>query len=376
MLDNITLYTLIFYVSLLLPILLVFLLSRYYSVDREKILFNYFAPAYLLFVLLLIGLRPIGEQGFTDTLMYIEWFDKSQRLNIIQTKDIGFGLLIFITSKILTIRLFFVVCILLSFITLYWVSKQVSKRYWFLFFLGTMVSLYFWNHQVFTLRQGIASLVFLAALFHQKIFFRILLLVIAVSFHKSFLLPLFCYVMIIFYNKTYFYLALWLVSIPVSYYFGNEIGKSISYLFPEDIRYYYVSKTAEELNAMRFRWDVVLYSSIFVILPYYFKCKDKKYVNIFNLYLLTNIFTILIIWPAGDFIHRFAYLSWFLSPVLVYYPLLREKERFSFKPFLKFVTGFYILILFYLGLKLYKQDFQFVNRQVANKEVIRISNFL
>lgn len=371
MLDNITLYTIVFYVSLSLPIFLIFLLSKNYSLEREKLLFNYFAPAYLLFVFLLIGLRPIGEYGFTDTTMYINWFDKSKEFNIIQLKDIGFGFLIFIASKILSIRLFFILCSALSFLALFWVSKQVSKRYWFLFFLGSMVSLYFWNHQVFTLRQGIASLVFLVALFHKKLFFRILFLLIAASFHKSFLLPLFCYLIISFYNKTNFYLVLWIISIPVSYFFGNEIAASISYLFSEDIRYYYLSKTADQINLIRFRWDVVLYSSIFVILPSYFKCKDEKYLTIFNLYLLSNIFTILIIWPAGGFIHRFAYLSWFLSPVLVYYHLFIGKKTFNFELYLKMIVAFYVLILIYLGLKLYKQDFRFVEIHQTNEEVLR-----
>lgn len=370
MIDNITLYTIIFYSSLALPIFFIFLLSEFYSVEREKLFYNYFVPIYLLFVVLLIGLRPIGPNGFTDTQMYIQWFEKSKNMNIIPSKDLGFGFLIWISSKIFTIRVFFIICVLLSFGTLYWVSIQVNRRYWFLFFLGTMVSLYFWNHQVFTLRQGIASVVFLAGLFRKKLFFRFFLFLIAISFHKSFLLPVLCFIVVSFFNKTNFYLLLWFISVPISYFFGNEIGKFCFAIFPEDIRYYYVMQPSDQINFMGFRWGVVFYSLVFIIFPYYYKCNDSNYKKIFNLYLLTNIFTIFIIWSAGGFIHRFAYLSWFLTPLLVYYPLLTRKLNFTYKPYLKVITGFYVFILVYLGVKLYKHDFKFVSTDQTITQLI------
>lgn len=359
MLDDITLFTIIFYVSLSLPIFVLFLLSKYYSLEKENLFLNYLAPAYLIFIFLLIALRPIGYSGFTDTQMYIDWFNKSKTDNVIHKKDIGFGLLTFIASKILTIRLFFVLCTAISFGTLFWISKKISNRYWFLFFLGTAVSLYFWNHQVFTIRQMIASLFFITAFFLKKGLYKILWLLLAVSFHKTFLLPLFCYLVIVFYNKTNFYLALWLISIPFSYFFGNEIWEFILKLVPPILRNYYFPM-ADTISLSNFRWDVVFYSSIFVILPFCYKCSDEKYKFFLNLYLLTNIFTILLIWPTGGFIHRFAYLSWFLSPLLVYYPLFRNNKEFSYKPFFKTITVFYLLVLFYVGFKIWKQDYKFV----------------
>lgn len=53
------------------------------------------------------------------------------------------------------------------------------------------------------------------------------------------------------------------------------------------------------------------------------KFNDRFYTLIYNSYLLTNIFWILVI--RANFSDRFAYLSWFLIPFLLVYPLLKQK---------------------------------------------------
>lgn len=369
MLDSITLFTIIFYASILVPIFGIFSLAQSYSIGKENFVLNYLGPFYILFVFLLIAFRPIGVDGFTDTAMYMEWFSKSKLNNQIQTKDIGFGMLIFLTSKIVSVRVFFVICTLMSFGTIYYISRIVAGKFWFLFFLGEMISLYFWNHQVFTIRQGIASLFFLAGLFQKRFHMTLLLCLLAISFHKSFLLPFFCYFLITIFNKTNFYIALWVFSIPISYFYGHEIGAFLSNILPEETRRYYFPNTADTLIFENFRWDVILYSSIFIILPLFYKIKDEKYLNFYNLYVLTNLFTILLIWPTDRFIHRFAYLSWFLSPVIIYYPLFQNKNLISFYKYFKTIIVFYILIVVYLSLKVYKQNFKFVPDQTVSHQL-------
>lgn len=377
MLDSITLFTIIFYSSLSLPILGVFLLSKYHSIEKEKLFLLYFGGAFIFFIFLLIAFRPIGYLGFTDTQMYIIWFNNSKTDDIIETKDLGFGLFTYLFAKIGSLRFFFIGCALLSFGTLFWISRYVTKRYWFLFFLGVMVSLYFWNHQVFTMRQGIASLLFITALFQRKLFFKFLFFLLAVSFHKSFLLPVFCYFIVIAYNKTNFYITLWLLSIPISYFFGNRLTELFSEnLFP-GIKYY-LPENISVRNFSEFRWDVVIYSAIFIVFPYYYKFSDHKYKIIFHLYLLINAFTILLIWSTEGFIHRFVYLSWFLTPFLVYYPLFKQKNLFNFAQYFKILLLFYLLVLSYVGLKIYNQGFRFIPKveEVATNNQVSINTYI
>lgn len=359
--DTITLYTIVFYGSLLLPLFVVFLSKSFYT-QGEKNILQYFGFIYVFCVFILIAYRPIGLSGFTDTEMYIIWFNDSKVNNVIQTKDIGFGILIYLTSKMFTVRYFFVMCTLLSFGLLFFISKKIAGQNWFLFFLGFMISLYFWNHQVFTIRQGIASLLFLLGLLQRKTIRTIIFLVIAISFHKSFLLPFVTYFIVTYCKKTNLYILFWLISIPISYFFGKDIGNMILIHLPPDISYYF-PQTADSTIPKNFRWDVVLYSSIFVLLAYFYKCKSDRYVKIFNLFLITNTFVILLIWPAGGYIHRFAYLSWFLTPIIVYYPLFLNKKMLNFERYFKTIVLFYLLVLMYIGFKLFKQDFKFVEDQ-------------
>ena len=51
--------------------------------------------------------------------------------------------------------------------------------------------------------------------------------------------------------------------------------------------------------------------------------KDKSFNLLANTYILANAFWIMVI--RANYSNRFAYLSWFLYPIVIFYPLLRFK---------------------------------------------------
>jgi len=69
----------------------------------------------------------------------------------------------------------------------------------------------------------------------------------------------------------------------------------------------------------------VIYSVIPILVGYYYlfkiKVVDVFYHRIFNMYLFANAIWLLVISMA--FTDRMAYLSWFLVPFLLLYPLLK-----------------------------------------------------
>jgi len=81
---------------------------------------------------------------------------------------------------------------------------------------------------------------------------------------------------------------------------------------------------ADQFSSTGFRWDFLLYSAIPVYLGYHYIVKrgykNKMYIQLFNTYLVANAFWILVI--RASFSNRFAYLSWFLLPIVLIYPLL------------------------------------------------------
>ena len=83
----------------------------------------------------------------------------------------------------------------------------------------------------------------------------------------------------------------------------------------------------EEMVESRFRWDFLLYSFSAIAIAYYYiikrRFKDSFYDTLFGIYAIGNAFWILVI--RANFTNRFAYLSWFLLPAIIIYPLLKVK---------------------------------------------------
>jgi hypothetical protein len=75
-----------------------------------------------------------------------------------------------------------------------------------------------------------------------------------------------------------------------------------------------------------FRWDFVLYSLIPIAAGWYYivkqKFDDHLYKSIYSAYILANSFWLLVI--RAPFSDRFAYLSWFLMPLILAYPVIKQ----------------------------------------------------
>jgi hypothetical protein len=112
-------------------------------------------------------------------------------------------------------------------------------------------------------------------------------------------------------------------SILETFFLGIGLGEDVKlkgYLIESE-------EYQEQMSAVGFRWDFLLYSIIGVFTGMYFiykkNFKDKFYTHIFNVYLLTNAIWILVI--RANFSNRFAYLSWFMLGLIIIYPFLKYK---------------------------------------------------
>lgn len=106
-----------------------------------------------------------------------------------------------------------------------------------------------------------------------------------------------------------------------------------------------------------FRWDFLLYSAMPVAMIWYVtkwrRFNDKTFSLIANTYLLCNAFWIMVI--RASFSNRFAYLSWFMYPVVFYYPLLRmnlwedQDRKTALILFLYSFFTFFMFFVYYFG---------------------------
>ena len=124
--------------------------------------------------------------------------------------------------------------------------------------------------------------------------------------------------------------ATWFGAIALSLVFGEAIGNMMS-LISYDERLAQNMQSGEDVAVEwgfelenRFRWDFLLYSAMPILLGWYaiFKRKvyNHTYLILLGTYIYANAFWVIMI--RGLFSNRFAYLSWFIYPIVLAYPLL------------------------------------------------------
>ncbi|MDR6459424.1 hypothetical protein J2786_002531 [Chryseobacterium vietnamense] len=302
-----------------------------------------------LLLVILIGSRPVGITGFTDSEMYREFFDiaRVEGISPMPNKDLFFGYFILLTSYITNERGFFVICGLVSVALLVLVSKHISKKHWILFFICHTASLYYWNYNVYGIRQGMASAMFLYAVFIKNKWWKSLLMILAFGSHFSLGLPVLVYIFSGLVNKVdrKFY-WMWGLAIPVSYFFGIEIEHTVANLIPDERAQYFTENIDEQV----FRWDMIVYSSVIMAISYYFifieKIKDITYHRIVNVFIFTN--TIFLFLVRVNHAHRFAYLSWFLASLIIFYPFFinnDEKLKNKYRLFSQTLLAFFTFVV-------------------------------
>lgn len=327
-------YSLIFFHVLLIVTLLVLAQGDKDLEDSSNLKSKKSMGLFLLFfATILIGVRPISL-FFGDMVIYDREFQNYVNgASPIYTKDVLFEFLKYTFSQVTTSRVFFFFCSILYVIPLYFASKKLFKDYWFYGFFILIISFSFWSYGTNGIRNGIASSLFLYGLSKNKKWLILTILFLSTFIHKSMTLPLAAYIFTLFYNKTKSYMYFWFLAIPLSLVMGGffqalflKLGiieeKSIITYLGE----FNQANEGVELK-VGFRWDFILYSASGVFAGWYFifkkKFEDVLYSQLFNIYLITNGFWILII--RANFSNRFAYLSWFMMGLIIIYPLLKNK---------------------------------------------------
>lgn len=278
------------------------------------------------FVLLYMGTRPV-HGVFVDMTTYDRIFQRyAMGYPIESTKDLMFHSFTWSLAQLVSNRVYFFICAAIYVIPCYVISKKWFHKHWLYAFLMLVGSFSFWAYGTNGIRNGMASSLFLLALASNKRLIQILWLFLAVNFHTSMLLPTAALIATWFYNQPKGFYYFWLLSIPLSLALPGFLENFFGGLVEDDRASYLTSGTYDEgITQTGFRWDFLLYSvtGVFAGRYYLFKKKltDKLYIQLFNIYLFTNAFWILVI--RANFSNRFAYLSWFLLALVICYPWLK-----------------------------------------------------
>lgn len=240
-------------------------------------------------------------------------------------------------------------------------SKTLSPSHYGILFLTIVLSFSYWGYGVNGMRNGVALSLVMLGMVKRSIIWTPLLFFVGLSFHGSALLPIAAYCLNFGYSKSKTYFIVWCICAVSAIFISNLLTEILPLNdLIEDDRVGYLSAVFDSSNSSRFsstgyRWDFVLYSLIPIVLGYrqiiHGQVKDKIYIFLFNTYCTCNAFWMFTMYVP--FNNRFAYLSWFMYPLLVAYPFIGGDRELTAKSVanMKKVIGLTYLFTFIMWLK-------------------------
>lgn len=330
-----------FYIAIYFNLLLLIVIFLSLSPIRSNSVYQpYFRNESLAFILLLIVFlhivfRPL-DPLFGDTRTYAFNFYNigSYGVSAGQGKDWGFQYLTYTVSLFDNLLIYWMILCALYVMPVYYAFKRNFPFQYSIALLLFICSFSFWGYGVNGLRNGIAtSLIIYALMVPRKFAIQLLVMGIAFSFHSSVILPIGMFFISRYVKNTRYYMIGWvlclILSIAAHSYFENLLA-NFSLFEGDDRLNSYLTSTVEDTMATfsrtGFRLDFMLYSLIPIFLGYVYIYKynyeDQLYRRLYNIYLGCNAFWLLVVYVPYS--NRFAYLSWFLYPIVLAYPLLKN----------------------------------------------------
>ena len=257
----------------------------------------------------------------------------------------------------LSVEAYFMVAEVGYILSVLWAVKKFTPINPLLGILFVISSLMFYTFGVNGVRNGLAchlTLLGMAFAFENKYISCFIVYLIAFGIHRSVALPITAFIVgYLFKNKVKYALFIWFLSIPLSLVFGGSaIALFTSLGFDDRMNNYTDANNDMSIfSSTGFRWDFLLYS-FFPTLMIWYICIKRKIVDYwYNVlaitYCLCNAFWIMVI--TAEYSNRFAYLSWFMYPIIIAYPLINlpvweDQDR---------KTGF--ILLAYCGFTLFME---------------------
>lgn len=299
------------------------------EIPDTPILFGFIASIAMIYFL---GMAPASDEIGLDRLTYEDMFLHSD----IYLRD-GFRDILFILYAKICYSLcgnstgcFIISAALYVAAYLYFYKKACPKKYLYLFIIGSL-AMGFTSYHYNVLRAGLAiACVLIAISKNQNKYISILFSCLAIGIHATTGLIVFGYIIANKFNNTKYYYLLW-VTMLLLLFLGafNSLSHILTPLTTvADNRFEgYLSGGVSEYQ-VGLRLDFIIYSLIAIIAGWYYlylnRYKDSYYIKLYHTYLICN--ACWLVFNKIPFTDRIAYLSWFLIPIIVLYPLLSNNN--------------------------------------------------
>ena len=285
-----------------------------------------------IFFIVFWGFRPIAHV-FGDTVNYYNSYENMFNTGMIEGSGVSesdwlFTNFMFLCSQITSINIFFTIVLFFYVVMMYSGCKKIDERHGMTLMLFCVGAYSFYTFSVNGIRNVVACsfvIMAIAGVCKGERVWPIILSFIAIGCHKSAALPLACMFFTYFVRSPYFMYIAWLGAIVISLLFGEFVDNLLTLIsFDERLSEELIENEADGLELSHsFRWDFLLYGSMPILLGAYTlfvrKVYNNTYLILLGTYIYANAFWIFAI--RAIFSNRIAYLSWFLYPIVLAYPL-------------------------------------------------------
>lgn len=323
---------------LLITVLVLGHFFRIYSMGTEKLLNsgkgNWQAILLTLVLTVFIGLRPVSGRYFGDMNSYAWMFRQfvDRMADTSSRNDILFREIMRFFAENSTINMFFLFIEILYMVPIFLACRRLTKLNNYTLVLFAFSAMSFFTYGTNGIRNGAATSIFLLALtflrgdYKEKIVF-ILLSIVAFFMHGSVIVPIVAAVGAYFIKNPKVMFYVWGTVLFLSIFAGSSLSGVLSSLGIEQRLSAYLAgpgNVEDHIARTGFRWDFLLYSSMPIVMGWWVIFKQKIYTRSYALllgtYIYANVFWLMVI--RAPYSNRFAYLSWFLYPIVLAYPML------------------------------------------------------
>lgn len=325
------------YLYLILALTIIFCVrtSRFDYQEIKKRNKNIISACVLCLILaLFIGGRPISGYYFGDTSNYALIFNAMKMGRFVPTdeREWVWQQFMYWCSQRMDVSQYFTIIDLCYFGFTLWACKRLTPNNVLASVLFCLGAFSFFSYGTNGIRNGVACsliLLFLSYLTGNKKdkLIGAGIAFVAFNIHHSTGLPILMSVISLLCIRSFKWAyTFWIISILISLAAGGAVTSFFASLgFDDRVSYLQAEMNSSTFSHTGFRWDFLIYSMMPIVLGYYIIHKrgirNATYEFLLNTYTLSNAFWVMVI--RANYSNRFAYLSWFLYPVVLAYPLLK-----------------------------------------------------
>lgn len=287
---------------------------------------NFFSVILIVYASFYLGTRDVIAH--TDTGVYLEYYNYlTTSFDFWNYGEPIFYFLMALFAHYFPVEYFFTFCAFVYIGGAYICMKRFFSSSAIYSLLLFFISPFFFLCGINVIRNGFAASLFLLSFYwlnrnNKKMY---TLMIVASLCHYSMFIVLFVFILSKYIKSNFALLCIWggvllfyLINIRFSSFLGGIFNIN------ESVENYLMTKSDEPsaslMNFFTYSASPVFLSCFFI---YVKKYKDTIYLRLLNMYIILNIFYILVM--DIQFAVRFSYLSGFLMPIVLVYPLIKVR---------------------------------------------------